>query len=165
MNMMISLAESFTGKWNKKDPITTNISTVSAFHIPETLDVSAVCTVGGGAGGAGCAGACAGDCVGLEGWAGLKPGLWTKPWLFDGINLDVELVAVAEWGSIWLGTVPGTEAIGPTEGTGVVWYWTGLNVGGGPLWYGADDAVEYGWFAAPCINQRSVFNWYHAYSR
>jgi len=42
--------------------------------IPDTFVVSAVCTVGGGAGGAGCA--C--TCVGLEGCAGLKPGLGAK---------------------------------------------------------------------------------------
>jgi len=37
--------------------------------------------------------------------------------LFDGINLEVELVA-AEWGNIWLGTVPGTGVVGPKEDTG-----------------------------------------------
>ena len=49
-------------------------SLASAFDIPDTFVVSAVCTVGGGAGGAGCA--C--TCVGLEGCAGLKPGLGAK---------------------------------------------------------------------------------------
>jgi hypothetical protein len=46
----------------------------SAFDIPDTFVVSAVCTVEGGAGGAGCA--C--TCVGLEGCAGLTPGLGAK---------------------------------------------------------------------------------------
>lgn len=48
------------------------------FQVPGTFEVSTLCTVGGGAGGATAACTCAGW-VELEVCAGLKPGLCTKP--------------------------------------------------------------------------------------
>jgi len=74
-------------------------------HVPGTFEVSTVCTVGGAAGATtGCNWA---GCVGLDGCAGLKPGLCTKSGLVTGIKPLDGGAGVTAGVKLCPGTVPG----------------------------------------------------------
>lgn len=77
-------------------------------RLPGTLEVSTVCTVGGGA--AGVTEVCAGvDWVGLGGCIEPTVGPWTTPELVTGINPLGGGVGATTFGILWPGTAPNCD--------------------------------------------------------